>query len=114
MSLEQSTCSGTAYLFIVALVECRAGAWISCVFGTESVLGTRVWRGARFWSRVARAREEFEFGSRNARVCSGVGLRSTILFVILSVTPEISLSRSCCFWFSFLRDTRGFTATVEL
>ena len=29
--------------------------------------GARVWRGAHFWSRVARAREEFEFGSRNAR-----------------------------------------------
>ena len=38
-----------------------------CVFGTKPVLGTRVWREARFWSRVARAREEFEFGSRNAR-----------------------------------------------
>ena len=37
------------------------------MFGTEPVLGTRVWREARFWSRVARAREEFEFGSRNAR-----------------------------------------------
>ena len=37
------------------------------MFGTERVLGTRVWRGTRFWSRVALAREEFEFGSRNAR-----------------------------------------------
>ena len=75
------------------------------MFGTEPVLGTRVWRGACFWSRVARAREEFKFGWRNARVCSGVGLQSRISFVIPSVTPEISLSRTCCFWFSFLRDT---------
>ena len=37
------------------------------MFGTEPVLGTHVWRGARFWSREARAREEFEFGSRNSR-----------------------------------------------
>ena len=37
------------------------------MFGREPVLGTRVWRGPRFWSRVERAREEFEFGSRNAR-----------------------------------------------
>ena len=37
------------------------------VLDAEPVLGTRVWRGARFWSRVARAREEFEFGSGNAR-----------------------------------------------
>ena len=53
-------------MWIGARVGSRAGAWSSCVFGTEPVLGTRVWRGARFWSRVARAREEFEFGSRNA------------------------------------------------
>ena len=84
------------------------------MFGTEPVLGTRVLRGACFWSRVARAREEFEFGSRNARFCSGVGLRNRISFVVLSVTPEISLSRSCCFWFFFLRETRGFTSTVVL
>ena len=63
---------------------------------------------------MARAREEFEFGWRNARVCSGVGLRSRISFVVRSVTPEISLSRSCNFWFSFLRDTKGFTSTVVL
>ena len=50
---------------------CRAGAWSSCVFGTEPVLGIRVWREARFWSRVARAREEFEFGSRNTRDIMG-------------------------------------------
>ena len=56
-----------AYLWIGARVGCRAGAWSSCVFGTEPALGNRVWRGARFGSRVARAREEFEFGSRNAR-----------------------------------------------
>ena len=31
------------------------------MFGTKQVLGARV------WSRVARAREEFEFGLRNAR-----------------------------------------------
>ena len=37
------------------------------MFGTEPVLGIRVWREARFWSRVARAREEFEFGSKTAR-----------------------------------------------
>ena len=37
------------------------------VLDAEPVLGIRVWREARFWSRVARAREEFEFGSRNAR-----------------------------------------------
>ena len=37
------------------------------MFGTEPVLGNRVWREARFWSRVARARKEFEFNSRNAR-----------------------------------------------
>ena len=35
------------------------------MIGTEPVLRTRVWREARFWSRVARAREEFEFDSRN-------------------------------------------------
>ena len=57
----------TAYLWIGARVGCRAGAWSSCAFGTEPVLGTRVWREACFWSRVARAREEFEFGWRNAR-----------------------------------------------
>ena len=54
-------------MLIGARVGCRAGAWSSCVFGTEPWLGARVWRGARFWSRVARALEEFEFGSRNAR-----------------------------------------------
>ena len=37
------------------------------MFGTEPVLRTLVWRGARFRCRVARDREEFEFGSRNAR-----------------------------------------------
>ena len=37
------------------------------VLDAEPVLGIRVWREARFWSREARAREEFEFGSRNAR-----------------------------------------------
>ena len=57
----------TVYLWIGARVGCRAGAWSSCVFGTEPVLGTRVWRGTRFWSRVALAREEVKFGSRNAR-----------------------------------------------
>ena len=57
VGLEQSTCS--EYSFFVD--------WSSCVFGTEPVLGTRVWRGARFSSRVARIREVFEFGSRNAR-----------------------------------------------
>ena len=54
-------------MWIGPRVGCRDGARSSCVFGTEPVLGTRVWRGARFWSRVARAREEFEFGLRNAR-----------------------------------------------
>ena len=37
------------------------------MFGTQPVLGIRVWREARFWSRVARARKEFKFASRNAR-----------------------------------------------
>ena len=59
VSLEQSTCS--EYSLFLDWCSC------SCVFGTEPVLGTRVWRGARFWSTVARALEEFEFGSRNAR-----------------------------------------------
>ena len=54
-------------LVLVLDAEPVLGARSSCVFGTQPVLGIRVWREARFWSRVARAREEFEFVSRNAR-----------------------------------------------
>ena len=67
MSLEQSTFSGYSLFVDWCSFWMQSRCWSSCVFGTEPVLGIRVWREARFWSRVDRAREEFEFGSRNAR-----------------------------------------------
>ena len=63
VSSEQSTCS--EYSLFVDWCSCWMQSLcleLVCVWYRAGV-----WRGARFWSRVARAREEFEFGSRNAR-----------------------------------------------